>query len=1127
MAGSVKLREVANTQPTRVTKVERPKPRSGDGQQAGGVNSQVDIVQISGLIEKDVPTGQNEYEKVDFLPSELKEAGSVWELFLGDKKIPQNKKDAVVKLIIEAWKADPENKGKTCPMDPKNPKSVPPEILLQYAANINIFLKAPGVSPDHDLSELKRIAVLATARAIDKDRSAAEPPKMQLVKKGEIRPFQDIIFSGGKLYQLIINSKKEYSLLRMDYDGKKFFPKSNEMEIVLPKPGGDPMYIDLAPGGERLKIYYEVGEIWFFLENPKINEPLANERETGTVQLKSVTPPDKSDNGVKSYDEFKASVIERLASGEKGTIIHLIPDPSNPESYLKMALDIFPKSEGYIVGDGQKGIFIYHKDPAKLPERLMNYAERIGEPVSFAVKRIETYNSTVPEEILEINLNRIERATIGAEQGGVQLIRVVNGEYRVLAGGKWTVEAKSQQRQADDYIRKVASEYLAGRKNEIQVRRQLERLGISPEAIDLRIADLRLARIEARYGKGTADYLKGHRVEIAQMRVEKFAKLMKSLYLYRKGSVEATQWLEDQGIHDPEFKLRKELQLAHEKYVGYVEAERTKLKEVKQALSGEGRIDEATYQKYSEWVRRLEQKPNIMRELNVKADEVKKMSEGLEAAKMAGRNEVPAELDQGLKDIERVTRDPKTAGRLIYYLKANPELLKGENGEKFLKKLNGVLSEKNFAEALKREGSGLLVGLVVLIGVEEFMGLVGIENKQARFVAGLGLAHLATVYSQDVIIKVTSGLEAAQAQKIMSYMENPTLRLKVVSQLKGLGAGLAEMGFYGMMAEDVVKIFGVNDPNTLHIAKLAGGLVGPSAVRLAAPYVFGESALARTGAGLAGRTLAGRLAIGIGVANLATDGLYSLFASDYRMHVNKRAYDEVQTNRVRTTGGKIGAFVVEFFHGIGGSMSEAAATEDNPRIKNRIVQEDISMVSSFRSEILSEVKQFLNNSGDLSVLTTEQKWGNIMHDTERTDTHTIRGGSSLDREWQGMTYETKIYESVSELEIYNYLFEYAKQNPNVQFGGEEHINAVVQRFGKWSNSDEYKVKSQDVRRIFEKGIIISWQMRLAAMNMIDPTIFSDFENQPINDDIRGCVSRTGVLRTNKIEDFRKIILTVK
>lgn len=205
-----------------------------------------------------------------------------------------------------------------------------------------------------------------------------------------------------------------------------------------------------------------------------------------------------------------------------------------------------------------------------------------------------------------------------------------------------------------------------------------------------------------------------------------------------------------------------------------------------------------------------------------------------------------------------------------------------------------------------------------------------------------------------------------------------------------------------------------------------------------------------------------------------------------------------------STGEKIGAFVVEVFHAIGGAASEKAAAADHPEIVKKVVVEDIENAKNLHAQLREEFKNFLKNGGDLSVLSKKHKFETIF----------ITTGKKEKRIYRGEYIETEVYEQISEEKVFKYMIESAK---SYSFGSEQHLAVVIKYFSG-------KITVADCQRIFEKGILISWQSQLAELHMIEPLIFEEFKNEKINDDIRASCNRDGVI--TDLKSFRRDFLGI-
>jgi hypothetical protein len=449
--------------------------------------------------------------------------------------------------------------------------------------------------------------------------------------------------------------------------------------------------------------------------------------------------------------------------------------------------------------------------------------------------------------------------------------------------------------------------------------------------------------------------------------------------------------------------------------------------------------------------------------------------------------------EQALDQAQAALNSPEALKRFSEYLKspAGKALLATEAGKKLLADLTAIAAQPNGLQALKLEGGGLLVGLVTLIGAEKLVDLLGIEDKQARFVLVMTLSHLANLKTQELLVARTLGIETARAQKLAQMIKNPTLSAKALLQFKNIFRGLGQMAFVAIIANGVLNLANVKDPALREKITLASSFIVPAAARFAygrAAAALGESALARTGFGIASKAV-GRFALVIGIMNLVSDTLVRIVSSDYRLDVNRRVYDADQTREAgRGLSGKARVFAAEFTHPILGASQEALSAHNQVALTDAIIFEDIRKSETERAELRQELGEFIGNGGDLQVLTRAASFGTI--------------------------------KTVSERDVYIFMLQYGGNHPGIKFGSQEHLDAVIANFGKRTDNGQPILTREDCVKIFEKGIIISWQARFAALRVIQPGIFREFGGSTLNDDIRDCFNKNGTLKPEKAAEFR-------
>lgn len=364
----------------------------------------------------------------------------------------------------------------------------------------------------------------------------------------------------------------------------------------------------------------------------------------------------------------------------------------------------------------------------------------------------------------------------------------------------------------------------------------------------------------------------------------------------------------------------------------------------------------------------IDKKGRVSAEYSIDIERAKIMPKAVAAALPS----LPGELGKAIGSIDVTLRDPKAIGKLVEYFRTaeGRGMLKSEEGRALLAKLQSLSAAPNFTQAAKMEGAGLLVGLVTMVGAEKLADILGIENKQARFIFVLGLSHMANLKTQHLLTSRVMGRQTAQVARLL---ENPALLGRMTAQFKGMMGGFAQMAFVSIVTKGALNLAGVHDESTREKIVFGTSFVVPAVGHFVAGRV-GEGALASTG-----MKFLGRAAGGIGLASFLTDGVYSLMASDYRMSVNRRVYEGVQTMRAGgwERGGALGVTefiagaVVEGFHTIGGAASEAATASDNPAITRRIVGEDIELSNGLRADLRAAIAEGLGGGRTVAQIFNE------------------------------------------------------------------------------------------------------------------------------------------------------------
>jgi len=932
-------------------------------------------------------------------------------------------------------------------------EAITPEILLDKA----VFLKAhfPG------LNLAETISHLSVGRAADL-RSATSPTP---VSSGQVNG--KVFVVDGNFYRIFsYNDGKSFALVRMEQKGDGKFERMRGVpEIELIHIEKDvPLPNDIRIGdNKRIAIQWEgTNQPVFYLQ-----QPAKNKYEIPTLLT------NKSEFRNRVFDAWRAD----LSKPQQGLFVHIrtagMPFPSGR---IPAALNL----NGMLVLQSPEGLYIYSADIGSVYRKAFSLTEHLrnqGLPVQCSIERVNyQYNPKNADNVFDGVMANLRQSGPATAKNGTAMVW--------QDGGKQKIYLRTEGRF-------VAPEYVEGN----HLFRLLELssgVEVDGKRLDLKLLEMpveQLAQIEPkelktlieRLGKGKANFAKRYgNAEDAWLRtmLGKFG--LEPKLINKKCAEFRLARLEQEFGREVANILKNRLTAKHGAIKVNLESKHFNLDQLISILI-----------KYREGHAGINEKGNDggLKEKLIQARD----------AKIGAEQSMLEEA--GMRELKRALT-PEKVKNFIDYLK-KPEgraLLETERGKELLAVMRKLSQAKNFAQAFKLEGAGLIAGLIVLVGVEKFADLIGLENKQARLVLVLGVSHFANLKVQEALVKKILGQEAAGALKIATIIENPTVMGRLRLQFKNVMGGLAAMTFVSRLCDKVLDLAGVKDMKTKEIATLALA-TGTTA---AANFTYGRvvAKLGEKAAPVIAMRAVGLITKRLGVASLLTDGLMSILAKDYLMHVNKRAYDYVQSQRAKGSAGSKTAFVVAgALNFIAGKMHEGMVAQENPEVTKYFIDQDIDEANKYRAQLKAELAEFIKNGGDIQLLGQEYRFGTIKIPTGATRERIVKMYGDRIRMIEDIT------EDIPEEKVFISIVKYGKKYP---FGSQEHIKAVRAEFG-------YMITSADVARVLDKGVLISWQTRIAFLHTVQPSLFGSelypkYNGSTFNNDIRSTCSAQGVVR---------------
>jgi LysM repeat protein len=424
------------------------------------------------------------------------------------------------------------------------------------------------------------------------------------------------------------------------------------------------------------------------------------------------------------------------------------------------------------------------------------------------------------------------------------------------------------------------------------------------------------------------------------------------------------------------------------------------------------------------------------------------------------------------KAFEKILSDPELTSKVEKYFNS-PEFRDMKITEADANVIKYLTEVKNGSFKIRAgiEAGNIIAGVLIILGADKVATVLGIDNKVAHFAFTMTAVTLGTMGTNAVLQKALSTAEMKTAARLLNAaMPNTASSLArfssgVVNFVKGMGT----MTFYSKVYSAAVA---GSDNRILNsqITNLVVSLVAPKIVN----YSIG-AALKTVGAavGTTGEIpILGEVVAVVGTIQLVSDLVTMFASSDYGMSVRNRGY----YNSYKLEGGAL----YDFNHFVwGGALEWLQTSVLRPEYKVGVVLQDIQESNVLRETLMENLKAMVLAKQSLAFLSK------------------------------------KVEFDANEKEIYEYMEKCLQNDPEIVPGSWNHCLAVLMKYPKLS--------AKQFMDILDKSNLMQYQTAFAYLYTVQPSIFNGFESSTLNNDIRECFDKDGVLRSDKLDRYTQLV----